>query len=93
MEHKKFTKIVKIATICATCFLVIMLGIIIGQYIKLGNLKRQENELDTTLASMNEQRLSLEQGISNRMSYAYLEQQAREQLGMIKEGETLYIYS
>ncbi len=92
MEQKKFTKIVKIATICATCFLVIMVGIILGQYIKLGSINRKESNLDAQLASMNSQRQSLEQGIENRLSYSYLEQQAREQLGMIKQGETLYIY-
>lgn len=92
MEQSKFAKIVKISTIVATCFLVIMVGIILGQYIKLGKINRQKNSLDAELASMNSQKQTLEQGINNRLSNSYLEQQAREQLGMIKEGETLYIY-
>ncbi len=92
MEQKKFAKMLKIITVCATCVLVVMVGIILGQYIKLGSLNKQSNNLDAELASLNSQRQNLEQGIANRLTDAYIEEQAREQLGMIKEGETLYIY-
>lgn len=92
MSPQKFTKMVKIVTVCASCLLILVIGIIIGQYVKLNNLKQQQRDLDAQIAALAAQRQSLEQGIQNRMTDAYLEGCAREQLGLIREGEILYIY-
>ena len=93
MKQKQLTKLVKIITVCATCLLVVLVCVIIGQYIKLGKLNKQNNELNSELANMQAYREQLESGIATRKSSTYLELQAREQLGMIKDGETLYIYN
>ena len=83
---------VKIVTVCATCILFALICVIVGQYIKLGKLNKQNSELNSELANMKAYRVELESGIATRKSSTYLELQAREQLGMIKEGETIYIY-
>ena len=92
MKIRQLNKMVKIVTVCATCLLVVLVCVIIGQYIKLGKLNNQNDQLNAELANMQAYRQQLEAGIATRKSSTYLELQAREQLGMIKEGETIYIY-
>ncbi|MBO4569853.1 MAG: septum formation initiator family protein [Clostridia bacterium] len=90
--NNRLIKTVKIVTVCATCLLVLLVGVIIGQYASLNNLNNQKNKLDAELSSMQTYEEELQSGISARKTDSYLELQARQELGMIKEGETVYIY-
>ena len=92
MKQQKFTKLVKLCTVAATCLLVLLLGIIIGQYVKLSKVNKQNQNLDAQIASLNNERGQLEQGIATRKSPAYIEKTARDQLGMLKDGEIIYIF-
>lgn len=92
MQSRNLIKTVKLVTVIATCFLVVLLGVIIGQYIKLGNLKKTNENLSSALANKEAYRRELNSSITARKSSTYIELQAREQLGLIKEGESLYIY-
>lgn len=93
MDRRRFIRNVKLITTIATCLLVVLVGVIIGQYVKLGRLNKQNQALASELASKQAYRQQLSEGITSRKSSAYLELQAREQLGLLKDGETLYIYN
>lgn len=92
MTQQKFTRLVKLITVCATCLLFCLVCVVIGQSIKLNNLKKQEKDLDAQISALAVQQQTLNEGIDYRGKNAYLEEQARERLGMIQEGEVLYIY-
>ncbi|MBQ7579034.1 MAG: septum formation initiator family protein [Clostridia bacterium] len=89
---KKFKKMVKLITVCATCLLVVMIAVVFAQQIKIKNLARQEAKLNSELTQLQNKRTSLESGIENRTSDEYIEKQAREQLGLIGDNEIIYIY-
>ncbi|MBQ7453320.1 MAG: septum formation initiator family protein [Clostridia bacterium] len=93
MGKSKFRSMVKLITVCATCLLVVLVAVIFGQQIALKNMASKQSELNAELASLENRRVSLENGIDTRISEDYIERQAREQLGMIKKGEIIYIYN
>ena len=90
--NSRLVKTVKLVTVCATCLLVVLVGVIVGQYIGLNNLNNKRNKLNAELSSMQTYEEELQSGINARKTDSYLELQARQELGMIKEGETVYIY-
>jgi len=89
---RKFKNMIKILTVCATCFLVIMVVVVFAQQIKIKNLARKETQLSDELSSLENQKVSLEKGINERESDAYIEKEARERLKLIGDNEVIYIY-
>ena len=89
MTKTKLENVVRLATIFATVFMTILA---ISLYAKAGVLASKNASLDKQIKNLSITRTELEQGIAIRKSDAYIEQQARETLGMIKENETLYIF-
>ncbi len=92
MKQQKFTKLVKLCTVAATCLLVVLLSVIIAQYVKLAKVNKQNQNLDAQIASLNNERGQLEQGIAKRKTPSYIEKTARDNLGMLKDGEIIYIF-
>jgi len=65
--------------------------IILG--VKVNTLSSKSALLDTKISELSVTKANLEEGIEIRSTDAYVEQQARENLGMIKsEGEIIYVF-
>lgn len=92
MTKTRLENIIRLVTILATLFLVIMTVLAISLYAKAGVLASKNASLDKQIENLSITRAELEQGIAIRKSDAYIEQQARENLGMIRDNETLYIF-
>ncbi len=92
MENYKATK--KVERIIVSCLvaLVAVFAVAIVSFVSLSNARRKNVRYDELIASLEHQKANLEQNIGHMQSGAYLEEQARDQFGMIKDGEKLYIY-
>lgn len=92
MTQAKLQSIVKLITVIATVFSFVLICIVVFQYAKMGSLSAKNASLDKQIESLSITEQELRDGINRRGSDAYIEQQAREQLGMIEEnGETVYV--
>ena len=92
MTQAKLANLVKLITVVASVFLFVLVCIIIFQYAHLGSLNRKISALDKEISEMSVTEAELKEGIKRRENDAYIEQQARENLGMVSEnGETIYI--
>lgn len=89
MEQSKLNNLVKLVTVIATAFLVILVGVITFQRIVYSNYDKQVVELESAITELQESRSNLENGIENRSSSIYLEELARSEL-LIKDGETYF---
>ncbi len=94
MTQTKLQSLVKLITVLATTLLFVLLCIVIYQYVRLGTLSKKDTELDRKIAELSVTEAELREGIKKRSSDSYIEQEARENLGMIEEnGETIYVIS
>ena len=92
MTQARLQQIVKMVTVIACIVLFALISVVGYQYIKIGTLSKKETILDNKIADLSVTQASLEEGIEIRSTDAYVEQQARENLGMIKiDGEVVYI--
>ena len=93
MTQARLAQRVKIITVFATIFLFALICLAFYTQIKLNTLSSRNALLDTKINELSVTKASLEEGIENRSTDAYVEQQARESLGMIKsEGEIVYVF-
>lgn len=92
MTKTRLENIVRLVTILATLVLVFVTVLSISLYIKAGVLSSKNQSLDKQIESLSITQANLEKQIDIRNDEAYLEQKARENLGMIKENETVYIF-
>ena len=94
MTQSKLTNMVKLITAIATALLLILICIIIYQYVKIGSLNSRSSALDKQIEQNSVTETELREGINRRSSDAYIEQQARESLGLVEEeGDNIYILS
>ena len=91
MTPQKIKRIVKLTTVLVTAFIVIAAIILTYQLVKIGTLNKKLADLDRQSASLTVQTEQLERGIEIRQTGAYVEQTAREQYGLSKDGETIFI--
>ena len=92
MTHAKLTQIVKIVTVFATIILFALVCVALYTHFKLNSLASKNSKLDAKINELSVTKASLQEGIETRTTDAYVEQQARENLGMIKsDGEVIYI--
>jgi len=92
MTQAKLTQKVKLITVFATIFLFVLVVFAIVTHIKINSLSSKSAMLDTKIAELSVTQTSLTEGIESRSSDSYVEQQARENLGMIKtDGESVYV--
>lgn len=83
---------IKLITVIATTILLALVMVIVFQYIKLGNLKAEARKLKDTQTNYEQYIEELSEGSKDRETRAYIEQYARDEMGMIREGETYYIF-
>lgn len=92
MTQARMTQTIKLITVLATIFMFVLICIVGYQYIKLGSLSSKNANLDLKIEELSVTKANLESGIEARSTDAYVEQQARENLGMIKvDGEVVYV--
>ena len=92
MENsKQIKKIERIMAVSVFAFLIVLV-ITIFSFIELGSVRRKNAEYNEFIISLQSQKSSLELGIEEMQTEEYLNKKARDYLGMIKDGETLYIY-
>ena len=93
MTQARLAQKVKIITVFATILLFALVCLAFYTQIRLNTLSSKNTLLDTKINQLSVTKASLEEGIESRSTDAYVEQQARENLGMIKSnGETGYIF-
>ena len=93
MTHAKLEQRVKIITVLACLFLFALICVAFYTQIKLNSLSSKNALLDTKINELSVTKASLEEGIETRSTDAYVEQQARENLGMIKsDGDVVYVF-
>ena len=92
MENsKQMKKIEKIIALSIFAFVVVFV-VAVFSFVEVGKARRKNAKYDTFIASLQVQKSSLESNIEEMKNDDYLNEQARDYLGMIKDGETLYIY-
>lgn len=94
MTKSKLAFYVKLVTCLMTALLLLLVVIVICQTATLGRLNASSEALDKQIEQNSITKAELEAGIELRSDEAYLEQQARENLGMVEQdGETIYVIS
>ena len=88
MENYKQTKRFENFIRLAVTFLVLLVCVATFSFVKLGSAKRENERYDKLIASLTSENLKIQQSISNSTDEAYLENQVRDNLGMIKGDET-----
>lgn len=64
----------------------------ISSFVVVGKARKKNASYDNMILSLKEQQTELNAGVRYRDSDAYIEEQARNYYGMIKQGETYYIF-
>ena len=85
-------RVVGFVTVIATAVLVFMVTLVVSQCIQINKLNRESKLLEANIERLAADKTDLLNGIDYRTSAEYVEQQARESLGMIKDGEVVYIF-
>jgi len=85
-------RVVGLVTVVATIVLFCMVTLVVSQCVQINKLNRESKMLDKKIERLMASKTDLLDGIDYRNSEEYIEQQARENLGMIKDGEIVFIY-
>ena len=87
-QTKKFERII----VSCILLLVAVVGVAIYSFVALGKTRRQNAKYDEMIASLKLEQQALSNDVSYMDTPEFLEDKARNELGMIKEGEVLYIF-
>ena len=87
-QVKKFERII----IGSIFFGLAVLVLAISSFVVVGKARKKNAEYDNMILSLKEQQAELNKGIDYRANGSYLDEQARNHYGMIKKGETYYIF-
>ena len=92
MNNYKQTK--KVEGTIAGCMVALVAVVVFAvcSFVALGKARRKNAEYDAMIASLKQEQSALENNIDYFGSNEYLESKARDHLGMIKDGENLYIF-
>lgn len=90
MNSTRFSITIKWITAAAAVLLFVLVVVIVVQYAQMGSLHAKKNNLEANLEKLYEQQATLDEAIENRSSIAFAEQFARENLGMIKDGDKIF---
>ena len=85
-------KLRNIVFACFFCFAIVF-AISIYSFVKLGSVRRESASYSKQLEQLQKQKDNLASEVDKMKTDEYIEEQARENLGMIKDGETLYVYN
>ena len=91
---ENYTQTKKVERIIVSCLLALVAVVIVAVYsfIALGKVRSQNAKYDELIAQLKAEQVALEDNIDYVSSPEYLEEQAINNLGMIKDGEKIYIY-
>lgn len=92
MTEKQLILRIKLITAIAVAVLVLLAGFIIFQLISLRNLRDAEARLQRELDVLSHEAQTLEEEIEYRNSRTYIEQYAREHLGLGYDNERKYVF-
>ena len=92
MENYKQARKFQLIVVSCMLFFVALVGVAIGSFVSLGKARREDAKYDSLIASLKKEEASLTKGVSYLQDDEFLEEKARNEFGMIKEGETLYIF-
>ena len=87
MTEKKLRRIVQLCAVAAVVVIFAAAIILARQMTYLSELNTKKKLLEQQLANIQQQQQSLESTIAYKNSTEYIEQYAREVLGLSKEGE------
>ncbi len=92
MANYKQTR--KVEGIIASCMLALVAVVVFAvfSFVSLGKARRKDAAYDETIAKLKNEQTMLENNLDYMSSQEYLESQARDHLGMIKENENLYVF-
>ena len=88
MENYKQTKRFENIVMFSILFLAILICVAIASFVRLGKVRRENEKYNALIAQLQAENNKVNQSIDEMNSYDYLEQQARERLGMVKGDET-----
>lgn len=83
-------KRIKWSRVLLLIFLVYFVYTFTVQQLKINDLKRQEMELSREIERLSAERAELQKEIELLNTDSYIEELARDQLGLVKPGEILY---
>ena len=87
MEKFKQTKRLENIVRLAVVFLVALVCVAVVSFVKLAQVRRENARYDALIESLKEESQNVNQSIEDMTDYDYLEEQARNRLGMIKGDE------
>lgn len=88
-NYGQVKKLQRIIVSCMLAFAVVLV-VAIYSFIALGRARRENAKYDEFVAAMQVRQSDLQGKVDEANSPEYLEERARDYLGMVKEGETLY---
>lgn len=91
MQNSKSTRIIKLITVCATLVLCILVGVVIFQLTKIKNLENKAEAIDIKSSELSQKREDLKKNIATQSSDTFVEYYARDYLGMLKDGDIIFI--
>ena len=92
MENYIQTKKLERIIVLCMLFFVAVVFVAIYSFISFGKVRKQNAEYDSVIACLKEEQQSLQGNIDTVTNPYYIEEKVRNEFGMIKEGETLYIF-
>lgn len=93
MSNYKQTRKIEGIIACCMLFFVAVVVLAICSFVSLGKARRKADDYDKMIASLKAEQSALEDGVNYmKNDPTYLEEKARDHLGMIKDGEKLYIF-
>jgi len=87
MENYKQTKRFETFVRLSVLFLVVLVCVATFSFVRLGSAKRENEKYDKLIAQLTSENNKIQQSIDS-IDNEYYENQARDNLGMIQEGET-----
>ena len=92
MSNYKQTRKIEGIIACCMLFFVAVVVLAICSFVSLGKARRKADDYDKMIASLKAEQSQLQESVEYMDSPIYLEEKARDHLGMIKDGENLYIF-
>ena len=89
---ENYEQVKKLKRIILSCMLVFAVVFVVAIYsfIALGKARRKNANYDEFVAALETRESSLKEKVDEVQTDEYLEERARDYLGMVQEGETLY---
>ncbi len=90
-NYSKAKKVENVIVLCLMAFVGVVI-VAICSIVSVNGAKREVASYDKLIADLSEEKIRLENNITEIGSSSYLEELARGELGMIKDGETIYYF-